>query len=526
MNRSKLTYVIQIASISGLMAGCAGFDANTESQQRLETVRGVESAPLRLRMEAQRSAARPPSVVEDVERPFVGNNQIMAAKSVQWPAALRRQAKITMAFSDNRADSAGYMVVPINEFAHQIYLATGVPVRVKADAVSDANGKPVFVSMPAAYVGALPDLFDQLAGRHRVFAQYDNGTLEFFRTTTRSFLLSAPMGSTGFDFEATSGAGDSGFSGKTSTVTKGEAMNSSKLLITAIEEMVTKGVKPIYNDGTGTLTITDSPHVLDNIATFLDRQNHLMRRQIVFDIDVIKYTQTNRGETGVDWSIVYQRVKEMSGAAIALTGPAAAINPGASAIGFITKPGTSGDGRFNGSSILVKALNVDGSATVTQHFSGQTTNRTAIVRAFNKAFEYVNETTVATSQTGVAVGQKTKQDNEGRAIMILPSVSSETEAMVDISIRETTKNPFGRNTIGSGATQQTVLLLDKDTDLIRQRLYLRNGETRVVAGLTRTTSQGSHQSLDRNVSAIFGGTAMGNRSDDQYYLVVTMRFAP
>jgi len=108
--------------------------------------------------------------------------------------------------------------------------------------------------------------------------------------------------------------------------------------------------------------------------------------------------------------------------------------------------------------------------------------------------------------------------------MLLPSVISETEASVDLSIRESVLNPFKSNSIGSGQTQQSVQLLDKDTELVRERIRLRNGETRVLTVVGNKSASSNEQTIDRNLSSIFGGSATGSKAESQYFLVLTMRF--
>lgn len=524
MRKFSTSAVLVLSSISAavLLTGCSGFSANREAADRLEAFKANEYQKAQAQLQSQ--GQKKQQVVEIMSRPYIGSQQISAPKTSQWPPALRREATVRMMFSENRVDpNTGMVVVPIADFANQIYRTTGIPVQVKPEALTDALGKPVYVSMNPTFSGSLADLFDQISARHRVFANYRDGQLEFFRTATRSFSVAAALGTTDMTFDASTGGGEGSFKGAASTKTT-NVFKSSDNLMKSVAQFLSKGVVPIYNDSTGSLTITDSPDVLEKVGVFLDRENKLMTRAMSFEVSVIRYSETNSAASGVNWQAIYNRIEALSGTALAIASPSVAINPNDGSFSITSVPGVDGKSRFDGSAAILKALNETGNAMVVRRTTLATTNRRPVMQASNKQFDYVNETTASTTLAGVALGQKTKTENEGRTIMIVPSLVNDNSAMVDLSISESVKNPFDTNTIGSGASQQTVKLLDKDTDLIRQYIPLSNGETRVITGIGGRTSSGNEATLDRSLSAVFGGSVSGARRDEQYFLMVTMRF--
>ncbi len=509
-----------------MLSGCAGFQANKDSVTAQQTLRDTDAARANMSLIKQRAAARARGVVEDVETPYTGGNHvILAAKSTQWPASLRRDAQIDMWFSDNVSDSNGNVIIPISDFAQKVHLVTGVPIRVKADSLLDENKKPVAITIPSKYKGSLVPLFEQLASRYRVHAQYENGELEFFRMTTRRFMIGAAAASAGGSMTIDSGGGEGGFSTTASLKSTFAEIDVSKTMIAGLKQWMSKDApEPVFNGATGSLTVTDTPEALDRIGEYIDSESRLMRRGIIFDVDVIRYSNTNKGQSGVNWNLVYQRVKELNSTVINLSSPAGVLAGAAGQIGTQIQPGSDGQNRFAGSSALLAALNENGNASVVRRVMLETVNRVGVMHATNKTFDYVNETSASTSLSGVASGQKTKTENVGRTLLLVPAMNSDSEAFVDISIRESTKNPFGKNTSGTGQSQTTVQLLDKDTEVARQRVTLSNGESRVLAAISGRTNEGSNQTLDEHLSAMFGGSISGNKAEDQYYLVVTMRF--
>ncbi|OEZ64970.1 hypothetical protein JAB5_58330 [Janthinobacterium sp. HH103] len=520
----RMTYRTHLSVIAASLAlvGCAGFTANDESVKALTNVKAKEAAAAELRLEKQRQDASVRDMVEDVEIPYTGSRQIAPPKSSQWPAALRNDAQVNLAFADNAVDLNGNTIIPLADFAQKINVATGIPVRVKPDALVDGAGKVVSVTIPKASKSSLVPLFEQLAARYRVHTEFENGQLEFFRTTTRRYVIGTAAATAGGTMTVDSGGGDGGgFTAKSTMNSVFPEIDAPKTLIPGIKLWMSKDApEPTYNPATGSLTVTDTPEVLDKIGEYIDSEKRLMNRGVVFDVEVIRYSSKNSGQSSVNWQVMYQRAKALQETGLKYLAPVRALEQGAAVLG-----GTiAGDSRFAGSQALISALNETGQATVVRHLLLETQNRVGVMHTTNKTFDYVNEVSAASSLSGVSSGQKTKTENAGRTLMLVPAITGESDATVDISIRESVKNPFGVNTSGKGDSQTTVMLLDKDTELARQRVTLSNGESRVVAAISGRSLDGSDQSLDKHVSALFGGSIAGNRAEDQYYLIVTMRF--
>jgi len=523
--RKSIPLAMSAIAVAAALTGCAGFSANNDSIREQKDVRVNEASKAEDRLAAQRYAAAVRDLVEDVSTPYTGSQQIAPQKWARWPAPLRPGAQLNLRFTDNVVDSNGNAIIPLADFAQKINLATGIPVRVKPDALLDENGKAVSVMVPVTSKGGVAPLFDQLAARYRVHTQFENGQLEFFRTTTRRFVIGSAAATAGGSMGVESGGGEGGFSTTASMTSKFAEIDAPKSLIPGIKQWMSKGApEPTYNPATGSLTVTDTPEALDKIGEYIDSEKRLMNRGVIFDVDVIRYSSKNAGQSGVNWQVAYQRAKELSETTLNYASPTKAIDRAAGLLGATLMGGRDGQNRFAGSTALIAALNESGQATVVRHHVLETQNRIGVMHAANKTFDYVNEVSAASSLSGVASGQKTKTENVGRTLLLVPAITGDNDATIDISIRESVKNPFGTNTSGKGDSQTTVQLLDKDTEVARQRVGLHNGESRVLAAISGRSNEGTDQSLDKHLSAMFGGNVSGNRSEDQYYLVVTMRF--
>jgi type IVB pilus formation R64 PilN family outer membrane protein len=515
--------LFSLSLVALAISGCAGFSAQKETIERRSSLEKNDIASAQQTLDAERAASSHKSIVEDVNRPFVGNKQVVATKVTQMPVSLRPDSNLTMSFADGHPDGTGMVILGIQDFANHITLATGIPTRVKADSLAIDKDTPVTVTLRPDFHGSLTPVFNQLQARYRVHVSYDDGVLSFYRTVTRTFLVGSPPGDTDMSVNTASGGNESGFSASVATNTKA-VFRSAAGVVASVKHFLSPNVEPVLNEATGTMTITDTPEAIEAVAAFMKNENRLMVRQIRFDVKVIRYNNNNNGSSGVDWSALYTKIQALSGGTFQLSGPASGIGSGTGGIGITAVPGNNQNGKFNGSDFFLQALNTQGDTDVLRNTSLATVNRKPVMQAFNNTFDYVNQTTASTTQAGVATGQQTKTENVGRVVFLTPAIISEQEALVDLSIKESIKNPFGTNTIGSGQSQQTVQLLNKDTDVIREQLVMHDGETRVIESVGEGDTDGKVLSLDKNVSALLGGLAQGDRTDTKYFILLTMTF--
>lgn len=60
---------------------------------------------------------------------------------------------------------------------------------------------------------------------------------------------------------------------------------------------------------TGTLTVTDTPSVLNSIAAYVEQQNRQMNRQVRLNVQVLSVSTSRKEQLGLDWNIVYKSLR-------------------------------------------------------------------------------------------------------------------------------------------------------------------------------------------------------------------------
>ncbi|STQ14864.1 type IV pilus formation outer membrane protein [Enterobacter cloacae] len=69
-----------------------------------------------------------------------------------------------------------------------------------------------------------------------------------------------------------------------------------------VEQMVTpKSGRFWLSSATGTLSVTDTPDVLNRIGRYIEYQNKVLSRQVQLNIQIVSVNQTRNEQMGLDW---------------------------------------------------------------------------------------------------------------------------------------------------------------------------------------------------------------------------------
>lgn len=107
---------------------------------------------------------------------------------------------------------------------------------------------------------------------------------------------------------------------------------------------------------TGTLTVSDRPEVLSNVAKYLNSINSSITRQVLFNVKVFEVTLTDTDQTGLDWTAVYTSLSNKWG--FSLKNATTGISTGAvsGSLSILTRRSL----LWAGSNLIIKALSEQG----------------------------------------------------------------------------------------------------------------------------------------------------------------------
>ncbi len=524
-------HVRRSASMTALLlgaslAGCAQIQMarkiDDRAAQTSEELQGKRAAFLqaltdpRKRIEAQ-----------EVGRPWLAGRPQPLARELSLPPALQASVETALMFPGGRADLA--------TLAEQISLATGVQVRVSPDALlpldhfmprlAAAQGQAVAVAAPmqvALPVGLhpLPHLLDLVANRLGVYWKYEAGAIHVFRTETRTFnvraltLKSTAAASLGRAASGSAGAFESASSTRIESA-GGDAMSAVKA---KLEPFLTRaGVVVANADASGLVVVTDTRDSLDKVAQFLDRENKALTRRVRLMFEEVELVSKNQNEHGIDWNLVYRRTQDAfrMGSPETLVSNVAATGLDLSALA----------GRWQGSSLILKALSEVGTIVRRTTVPLQTLNRRPVTHAVRTTFTYIDQvqvTTVASSAgTSTAPSVTQKEETVGSFLTVIPDAQDDGQILLSIAYDSTVAQPLKTLTFGANGNQ--IQLQQKTIDGMGtvQQVELRPGQPVLISGFERIQDQYDKRRLDEDAPLLLGGSGKASRERSNTVVIVT-----
>ena len=514
--------ILQRASLVALafsVSACAPFSEYMSRVDGSAKQRNDQMAEQRERFVKALSDPKAREAAQEVDQPWVAGVIQPLSREVTLPTALRAEVDTALMF-----DGGG---VDLLQMAERIMLATGIPVRVRPDALlplsgflprlsgSDASQSAALaatdtVTLPSG-AHPLPRLLDLIANRLGVYWRHVDGSIEFYRVETRTFDVRA------LNLKATASAalgrrsgGDQGaFESSAATRFDSQGQDSLAAVRAKLDPMLTRAGNVVANtDASNLIVVTDTREALDRVGVFLDRENRALTRRVRLLFERVEVMVRDTTEQGIDWNVLAGR--------FALLAPGTTVGAAAASIGYRAE---------NGSSAAVRALSELG--TVVHHSAVplQGLNRRPMTHAVRTTFSYVDQvqsTTVASaSGTTTAPTVSQKEETVGSFLTIVPDAQDDGQILLSVSYDNTVAQPLKTLSFGSGASE--IKLQQKTVDGIGtvQQLQVRPGQPVIVSGFERDQTQYDRRTLDRNAPILLGGSGTTTRERLFTLLILT-----
>jgi len=464
-------------------------------------------------------------------------------------------------------------VSSLAELAERIALRSGVPVKVSADAVAIAvqmhapggtqsgvgAGVPalppmsalgaqptggVTMPMPANRVpvaqapapvtisyggGNFKGLLDTVAARFGVSWKYANGTILFFHTDSRTFQINTIPGDSAFTASVRSGAASSGGSaaggassgagtsndGVSSQNSQNTAVTSNLSVYSSIEKSVSALLsrygKVVSSPATGSLTVVDTPDVLDRVSEFIERENKALSRQVVINVMVLSVTLSDSDEYGINWNLVYSTLRNKFGIMNSI-----ASSPGATALsaGILA----SSSSRFAGSSLLINALSEQGKVRRQTSASVVTLNNQPVpVQVATQTGYLKSSQTTLTALVGATTTLEPGTVTSGFNMSILPHLLNDGTVLLQFSTDISALRGI-RSITSNGSSIETPEI---DTRNFLQRVSMKSNETLIISGFEETDDKLNRQGTGRPNNFLFGGGLSASAKKEVLVVMIT-----
>lgn len=376
------------------------------------------------------------------------------------------------------------------------------------------------VRLPMDYSGSLSGYLDLICARLGINWEYKEGTIILYRMVTKVLTVKVNPGSVTFASGLSKGGGD-GTKGSFSS-TSSVAMNGDYNVWTSIDSAVKGMMSPLgsstVDQAGGMLVITDTKEVVDNVSRYIDMENAVLTRHVNIAVRVIRVAMTDSTETGFDLNLIYKKLA--AGATdwtFGMTAPSSLASSNAGALDLnILKPGS----RFQGSDILVKALDKVGTVLSDDTTTANTTNRVPVPIGKFSTVTYLAETKPAsgggTSGSGAGVpGLTPGTVTTGFFLNVLPTAFDNNSVLMRVSLDQSVLTGLNEISTGSGETLQRIQTPEVDGTKSDHSVGLKDGESIVLMGISRDSSNSDRR------SSITGLSSLGKRTREMQLIVLT-----
>ena len=536
MNFIKHTIALSAVAV---LAGCstATMAPITKAVNAVQTESDRAAANLRAGAPLERSEE---TLVRRSTKVWVPISKVKSPMDPVAAAALGRDIAVNRRFT-GLSELAAYITqltgVPVNVASAAVKTSVETMTSVGAETAASTTGAagapmPAPLPMPGmpgsagtpttpaaqvatmVYTGKVSGFLDLAAARYGVNWEWSNNGLYIFKTKSQTFRLAALPGDTSLASKvgtqsnnATGSTQGSQASGSSNSEMRAGVEFAGLSIWKGIEDSITTMLSPagklVVTAATGTITVEDTPMVLERVGKFIEDQNKALSRQVVINVRVLAVDMSQSEQYGVNWDLVYQNLNR--GVSLTL---ANAVDPvvGGSNLALQVLSGS----MFNGSSAMIEALSKQGRVSQVTSASLVTINNQPAPIQVGRQTAYLasSTTTIGTGGAGNTVTLQPGQVTTGFSMNMLPHILDDKRLMLQYSGDISTLTNLA--TVNSGGS--SIQTPEIDTRNFLQRTFLNSGETLVVTGFEQFAMNGDTQGVGHAENVGLGGRLTTSKS--------------
>ncbi|WP_133645809.1 PilN family type IVB pilus formation outer membrane protein [Paraburkholderia flava] len=398
--------------------------------------------------------------------------------------------------------------------------------------------------------GDLRGLLDAAAARFGVYWKYQDGAIVLYYTDTRVYQVSALPGDSKLETLVNSGAtnsgGTSGGSGGgggggggaggggggsgsgpavSSDNTANTSMNATLSVYTSLQAGIKAMLSPVGSvvpsPATGSITVTDTPDVLERVGSFMDQENRVLSRQILINVTVLSVTLSADDSYGINWTAVYQalgtRFTFGNSVFSGLTGTPTGPN------GTVSATVLSPNSRANATSAVISALSDQGTVRRKTSASVTTLNDQPVpVQVATQTGYLAQISTTATLNVGTQTSLTAGTVTTGFNLTLLPHILDDGTVMMqfytNISSLTDLKS-FPPNPTATNGEQ--IQLPTVDTRNFLQRISMKSGQTLMIGGYEGVVDNGNQSGIGSPANYALGGGFTAQRSREVIVILIS-----
>jgi len=259
-----------------------------------------------------------------------------------------------------------------------------------------------------------------------------------------------------------------------------------------LANMISPSGRYSFNKLAGLVMVTDSPQVLDKIASYIDLVNVETNKQILVEVKILEVTLSRENTFGIDWNAIYKNLGDIK--QLTLSSNFAAQNIVSGGLFTLTATGPKDDSGTgsSGLSALIKALQSQGKVEVVSQPKIMLLNNQAAMVQVGTVTSYVANTTTTTSSAGLAsTSATTDQVQEGVSLRLMASIL-DGQILVQLTPVVTTLDAIRSINMGQGTTIEAPKTSTKSMHTL---VKIRDGDTIAVGGLITSNDKNSEKGI-------------------------------
>ncbi|CCP05904.1 PilN family type IVB pilus formation outer membrane protein [Erwinia amylovora] len=288
-----------------------------------------------------------------------------------------------------------------------------------------------------------------------------------------------------------------------------------------IEQMVTPTSGRFWlSSATGTLSVTDSPDVLERIGRYIEYQNKVLSRQVQLNIQIVSVSQSRNEQLGLDWGLIY---KSLNNYGANLTGSMASASSSAASAGIsILDTATGSAAKFSGSSMLIKALSEQGNVSMALNQTDPTANLIPVAYQLSNQkgiLSSSSSSSTATANVGVTSTMTTTTITTGLFMTMLPFIQENGDVQLQFAFSYTSPPQIEKFISADRNTRND--LPTTSTEGLTRKVNLRSGQTLVLTGSEQQNVSTDKQGTFTPGNFIMGGGQTGTRGRTTLVIMIT-----
>jgi type IVB pilus formation R64 PilN family outer membrane protein len=289
-----------------------------------------------------------------------------------------------------------------------------------------------------------------------------------------------------------------------------------------LEPFLTRSAIIAAQPGASTsIVITDTPEVLGEIASYLERENRILTRRIRLIFEEITLVTNQDAEFGLDWDSLWEQGKIAASLSSTFAGASVA---GAAAM-VSARPSSAVR-----SQAVLKALSKYG--TVLRHVTIPvlTLNRRPVTHAVRTTFSYIDQVKStqpadngpSVSRAGLgSVSVSQKEETVGAFLTLVPDAQENGQILLSVAYDNTVAQPLKSLVVGEPNSRLQIQQITIDGHGTVQQVALKAGQPMLISGFDSKHDESERSRLSPEAPLVLGGMERAKQGRTATLMIVT-----